>query len=353
MKRVGYIYPKICAIENIKLAIMKSSCGKRDKPYVRKIIKNINFYATQIQEMLINQTYVPSPYQIKKIFDGASKKERIIYKPRYFPDQIIHWALMLQLHDLILSGMYEYSCGSVPGRGTSYGQKVLRKWLDNDYKGTKYCLKMDISKFYPSIKGEILKQKFTDKIKDSKCLWLINSIIDSNKAGLPIGNYTSQWFSNFFLQELDHFIKEELLVVYYLRYVDDMVILGSNKRRLHKVREAISECLATIQLKLKGNWQVSRVSERAIDFLGLRFFRYKTILRKRNALRIRRRVTKIFKKLDLGNGLNYIDACAIISYWGWIKRSNSYNFFNEVFLSPAFILYAKRTVSAYAKTAIR
>jgi hypothetical protein len=349
MKRVGYIYEKIYNIENIKKAIMQSSRGKRDKKYVKEIILNINYFSKRIQDLLLNQTYTPSPYTVKKIFDGASKKERIIYKPRYFPDQIIHWALMLQLHSLILNGMYEYNCGSIPGRGTSYGQKILRKWLDNDYTGTRYCLKMDISKFYPSINGVILKQKFVEKIKDNKCLWLINMIIDSNENGLPIGNYTSQWFSNFFLQGLDHFIKEKLDVKYYIRYVDDFVILGSNKKKLHKTRKAISEYLIPLDLKLKQNWQVSRVDDRGIDFLGLRFFREKTILRKRNALRIKRRVNKIFKKLDERNTLNYIDSCALISYWGWIKRSDSYNFFKKVFKSKSIINFARKMVSIYGK----
>lgn len=349
MKRKGYIYEKVCDIDNIKRAIMQSSRGKRNKKYVKEIILNIGYFSKRIQEILLSQTYIPSPYTVKKIFDGASKKERTIYKPRYFPDQIIHWALMLQLHELILNGMYEYNCGSIPGRGTSYGQKILHKWMDNDYKGTKYCLKMDISKFYPSINKAILKQKFAEKIKDNKCLWLINAIVDSNESGLPIGNYTSQWFSNFFLQGLDHFIKEKLNVKYYIRYVDDSVILDSNKKKLHRIREAISEYLVSLDLKLKHNWQVSRVNDRGIDFLGLRFFREKTILRKRNALRIRRRVKKIFKKLENKNKLKYIDACALISYWGWIKRSDSYNFFNEVFKSKSIINFARKAVSAYGK----
>jgi len=227
MKRTGYLYEKICDIENIKLAIIKSSIGKRNKKFVKKIVKNIDFYAKEVQKMLVNKTFKTSPYTIKVILDGANKKERTIYKPKYFPDQIVHWSLMLQLHDIILSGMYEYNCGSVPGRGTSHGQRVLRRWIDTDAKGTKYCLKMDISKFYNSVDNEILKAKFREKIKDSDCLWLIDEILNSSK-GLPIGNYTSQWFSNFFLQGLDHFIKETLQVKYYIRYVDDLVILGGN-----------------------------------------------------------------------------------------------------------------------------
>lgn len=236
MKRVGNIYGNVCDLDNIKLAIINSSLGKRKQKRVKEILDNMDFYAKEIQNILTNKLYIPSPYTIKTIQDGSSGKIRTIYKPKYYPDQIIHWALILQLQPIIMKGMYEYSCGSVPSRGTSYGQKTLRKWLDTDYKNTKYCLKMDVSKFYPSVNNDILKKMFRCRIKDGDCLWLINSIIDSSQ-GLPIGNYTSQWFANFFLQGLDHYIKEVLGVKYYIRYVDDLVLLGSNKKKLHAVRK--------------------------------------------------------------------------------------------------------------------
>lgn len=345
MKRQGYIYEKICDLDNIKQAIMKSSLGKRKQSRVRNIIDNIDVYARKVQWLLANKTYRPSPYIVKTILDGSNKKERQIYKPRYYPDQIIHWALMLQIEPIIMRGMYQYSCGSVPRRGTSYAQKSLRKWLDKDPKSTKYCLKMDISKFYPSVDNGILKQAFHRKIKDPDCLWLIDTIIDSNQ-GLPIGNYTSQWFSNFFLQDLDHLIKEQLRVKYYVRYVDDLVLLGSNKKKLHSVRKEVEAYLGSINLKLKKNWQVFKVKSRDIDFLGFRFYRHKTILRKRNSLRIRRRIKKIGKKSTLTNK----DACAILSYWGWIKRSNSFYFYNKYVKSIVSVGLARKVVSRHAKT---
>ncbi len=345
MKREGYIYEKICDTENVKTAIYKASLGKRHKHFVAKTLGNADLYAENISEMLINKSYNPSPYKTRKIYDGANKKERLIHIPKFYPDQVIHWALMLQIEKIIMRGMYRYSCGSIPGRGTSFGQKALRRWLDNDYRGTKYCLKMDITKFYPSIDKEILKDMFRRKIKDGDCLWLIDTIVESSDKGLPIGNYTSQWFSNFFLEGLDHFIKEQLGIRYYIRYVDDLVLLGGNKRKLHAARQRIREYLDSINLTLKGNWQVFMVDKRGIDFLGFRFFRDKTILRKRNALRIRRRVKKIASKPHL----SYRDACAIVSYWGWIKRSDSFNFYNKHIKPLVSVGYAKERIGDYAK----
>lgn len=355
MKRVGYIYDDICSLENIHEAIMNSSLGKRDQKRVKAVMQFSGKYAKQIRWLLQNKAYKPSPYIIKTVLDGANKKTREICKPRYYPDQIIHWALMQQIQPLIMHGMYEYNCGSVPGRGTSHGQKMIRRWLDTDRKNTKYCLKMDVTKFYPSVNNEILKSMFRKIIKDDDCLWLIDTIIDSHQ-GLPIGNYTSQWFANFFLQGLDHFIKEQLGIKYYIRYVDDLVLLGPNKKKLHKARVAIEGYLNSIDLKLKGNWQVFRVDYvdrqgkrkgKDIDFLGFRFYRDMTVLRKRTALRIGRRMKKIRKK----GFLNYKDACAVVSYWGWIKRSNSYQFYHKYVKPIVSVGYAKKVVSLHDKKA--
>lgn len=346
VKRVGYLYERICDLDNIHQAIWKASQGKRNKSYVKRVLGDQERYALLVQSMLRSKTYVPSPYSIKTVFDGPTHKERTIFKPRFFPDQIIHWALMIPLQEVICRGMYEYCCGSVPGRGTSYAQKAVRKWLDSDYKGTKYCLKLDIKKFYPSVDKELLKGMFRRVIKDADCLWLIDTIVDSNpQPGLPIGNYTSQWFSNFFLQSLDHYIKEDLGAKYYVRYVDDLVILGGNKKTLHKMRRAIDVYLREINLVMKANWQVYLVNTRAIDFLGFRFYRDHTTLRKRNALRIKRRLVKIANKESLG----FTDACAVISYWGWLKRSDSYRFYHEHVKPKVSLAQARGRVRQYAR----
>lgn len=347
MKRVGNLYDAVCDLDNIKVAIEKASLGKRNKTAVRRVYESPDHYAAAIRHMLLTRNYVPSPYAIKVVKDGPSQKERTICKPCFFPDQIIHWALMLQLQPVIMRGMYEYTCGSVPGRGTSHAQKALRRWLDGDYRGTKYCLKMDISKFYPSVDIDLLKGMFRRIVKDSECLWLIDTILDSAPlGGLPIGNYTSQWFSNFFLQGLDHFIKETLGIRYYIRYVDDLVLLGGNKKTLHRARIAIDGYLHSINLLMKPNWQVFLVNARAIDFLGFRFYRDRTTLRKRNALRIRRRLTKIGRKKKL----SYEDACAVVSYWGWIQRSDSYYFYHKYVRPKVSLARARGRIREHAHT---
>lgn len=186
MKRKGNIYEKICTFENCKEAIIKASKNKKNRQEISKVLSSIDKYALQLSELLKSKAYKPSPYIEKKIQDGARKKERIIYKPQFFPDQCVHWALMLQIKPILTKGMYDWSCAAIEGRGVHYGARHIKKILIRDRKNTKYCLKLDIKKYYPSINKEFLKKKFMRLIKDTETLELIFSIIDSSKDGLPI-----------------------------------------------------------------------------------------------------------------------------------------------------------------------
>lgn len=341
LKRYGFIYEKICDPENIRNAILHAAKGKKDRRTVEEILENVDLAVEILEEILIDKTFKPSPYKEIIIKDGASQKERVIYKPKFFPDQCVHWCLMLQLEPIIMKSMYAHTCGSIPGRGIHHGKKHLRKWLDHDIKHTKYCLKLDIKKFYPSVDTEVLKTMFRKKIKDKDALWLIDIIVDSHKQGLPIGNYTSQWFSNFFLCDLDYYIKQELGIKYYMRYMDDMVLLGNNKKKLHKAKKAIDAYLDSVHLQLKENWQVFKVDKRPIDVLGFKFYRDRTTLRKRNALRIKRRVKKAYNKPVLDKQ----DAAALISYYGWLKHSDSYLYYQKHFKPYFKIKQLKEVIS--------
>lgn len=329
MKTAKNVYTKIIDKNNIYEAILNASKGKKKRDNVIKILDDIDFYVEEVYLKLVNKKYIPKPYVAMKIHDGVRKKERIIYKPAFYPDQIVHWALMQQIEPFIMRGMYDYCCGSVKNRGILYAMKYIKRILVQNRKNTKYCLKLDIKKFYPSINKNILKKKFLNIIRDNDTLELINIIIDSSNTGVPIGNYTSQWFANFFLQDLDHYIKEDLKVPFYLRYMDDMVIFHRNKKELHKIKDKIEAYLKAEDLTLKENWQLFKTDSRPLDFLGYRFYRGYTTLRKSNFLRIKRRYKKISKKPKI----TYQDASASLSYYGWLKHCNSYNF-NQKYVKP-------------------
>jgi hypothetical protein len=160
--------------------------------------------------------------------------------------------------------------------------------------------------------------------KDQKLLRLLGLIIDS-APGLPVGNVTSQWFANFYFQGLDHYIKEHLHVKYYVRYMDDMILLGSNKRKLGRVKGAIETYLKNIGLALNSKWQKYKVDARGIDFLGYRFFHGKTILRRSLMLRITRKIRRTAKR----KSWNPHNCKSILSYLGWFKRSNNYGLYQK------------------------
>lgn len=345
MKRVGNIYPRICDENNIRSAIMHASRGKTNRENVKKVIENIDYYVDEIYNLLINKSFKASPYEKKEIIDGVRNKKRIIYKPRFFPDQIIHWCLMQQIEDILSKPMYYYSCASIKGKGVKLASVYIKKILKQDFKNTKYCLKMDITKYFPSIDKDILKNKIRRVIKCDDTLWLIDEIIDSCEQGVPIGNYTSQWFANFYLQELDHFIKEKLHVKYYVRYMDDIVIFHSNKKKLHYIRKEIEKMLNKDKLKVKSNWQVFKTDSRPLDFLGYKFYRSHTELRSNLALRIKRRAKKIYKK----KYITVKDASSMIAYYGWIKSPNSRNFYIKNVKKYVDINKCKKVVRDYNK----
>lgn len=353
MKREGYIFPRICCKLNIRRAAINASKNKKHKRVVRKINANLDKTVDAVQEILLNG-FTPTPYKVSTIYDGARKKERRIEKPVFYPDQIIHWALIQQIQPLIMRGMYEWSCGSIPGRGQRRCKQGVERWLRNDPENTRYCLKIDIRHFYQSIDNELLKAKFRRIIKDRQALALIDTIVDSTK-GLNIGNFTSQWFANFYLQDADHFIKEKLRhferhtkrgeitktdgVIYYARYVDDMVLFGRNKKNLRKARERLFAYLQDeLHLEIKPNWQLFLITEtrrkrdgteyqagRDLDFLGYRMNHECTTLRRSLSLRISRRARKIAKK----EKPTVNDAAAMVSYNGFIIRSDSYNYYRK------------------------
>lgn len=302
-KRAGFLYEKICNLDNIRSAILNASKKKRKQRNVRRILKNIDHYAKQIQKMLEHMTYHPSKYITKMINDGIRQKRRKIAKPRFFPDQCIHHALIQGIEPVLMKGMYHYCCGSVKGRGDKRIRKAVKKWLKRNPKKSKYVLKMDIHHFYESVNHDELKKVLARKIKDKRVLWLCGVIIDSCQKGIPIGNYTSQWFCNLLLEDLDHKIKAFLGKDYlYTRYIDDMVIIGPNKRKLHKARIMIEEELGKKKLQMKQNHQVFRLrispiekhKGRPLDFLGCKFYKDGTVtLRKSILKRIKHKAKRI------------------------------------------------------------
>jgi len=309
MKRIGYLYEAVCSLENLHAAHKRASRGKQHYREVKMINADPEMYLHQLREMLVNKTFKNSSYT--SMIKNEYGKVRKILKLPYFPDRIIHHAIMNVVEPIWTAQLIRDTWASIKGRGIHKGVRRIKQSL-LDRENTQFCLKMDVRKFYPSVDNSIMKKVIRNKIKDENLLWLIDEIIDSSD-GLPIGNYLSQFMSNIYLSGLDHWIKETLQAKYYFRYCDDMVLLGSNKAELHEQRKMIGGYLKeNLNLQLKHDWQVFPVDVRGIDFLGYRFFHDYTLVRKS--------IVKRFKKKHRQNSTKSIPA-----YWGWFKWADSHN----------------------------
>lgn len=365
MKSYKFLFEKLIDADNILLAIKNSSKRKRRRHDVAKVLSQPGEYIKRLQRIFLDGDYEIRHHKAVRIYDGNSKKERFIIQPEYIFEQIIHHAVIQVLKPILMHGMYDFSCGSIPNRGGTYGKKYLEKFIRTHNDSTiKYCLKLDIRHFYQTVDTEILKNKFRRIIKDKRMLDVIFYILDSNKAecdgevknmGLPIGFYTSQWFANFFLQDFDHFIKEQLHIKCYVRYADDIVLFASSKRELHKDFLKIQEFLKENHLEIKPNWQIFRFDYinkagkrigRPLDFMGYKFYRDKTTLRRHIFLSTLRTARRIHKK----DKITWYDASQMVSYMGWFKRTNTHGAYEKHVKPFVNIGRCRKVISKYNKT---
>lgn len=294
MKRYGNLYDRIISYENLLEAFANASRHRSKRGDVVEFVANFNANILQIQDELINLTYKTSAYTTFIIFEP---KPRLIYKLP-FRDRVVQWAIMLVIEPIWLSNFTADTYSCIKGRGIHPLLHKLRQDLRKDVEGTRYCLKLDIRKFYPSISHEILKQVIRRKIKDPKLLQLLDGIIDSTEGtGVPIGNYLSQFFANLYLSELDHLLKEDLHLKYYYRFADDMVILSSDKEELHGVLVYMNDYLNSHRaLDIKKNYQIFPVESRGINFVGYVTYHTHCLARKENKKKLCRQVASLRKK---------------------------------------------------------
>ena len=140
MKTAKNIYHLVYDLGNLKLAIHNAAVGKKGRTDVKRVLSDVDGYSRVLQDILMNNKYRPAPSKEFPINEGSAKKTRTVSKPNFI-DLIVQHAVMQVLEPIFSKGMYIYSCGSVPGRGTLYAKKAVEKWLRNDRKNTKYCLK--------------------------------------------------------------------------------------------------------------------------------------------------------------------------------------------------------------------
>lgn len=319
---------------NYYSAITNATAHKSNKKKKYRWAKYLKDNQDELKTDLLNyaKNFKNAKHKPKEIYDGIQRKKRIILVPTK-EEQVIHHMVVNVLKPIFMKSMYVHSYGSIPGRGAIAGKKrkknkgrggksAVEKWIKLDRKNTKYVLKMDIQKYFDSIPHEILKRKLAEIIHDKEFLDILYEIINATEKGIPLGFYTSQWFANYYLTELDHYIKEELHVKYYIRYMDDMVIFSDSKESLLAIRLQINEYLQNVLgLTMKQNWQIFSLEKRFLDFMGFRFYPNKTTLRKTIMLKATRKAKRLYKKCTVHG------AHQMLSYNGWLKCTNTYNLY--------------------------
>jgi len=306
MKRIDNIYEQIASLANLQQADAKAQKGKSNQYGVMIHNRHQESNLLVLRDLLLSKRYRTSQYDI---FNVHEPKERVVYRLPYFPDRITHHAIMNVLEPIFVSTFTADTYSCIKKRGIHKLLTNLKRDL-KDTEGTRYCLKFDIKKFYPTVDHAVLKSLLRRKFKDGDLLWLLDEIIDS-APGLPIGNYLSQYLANFYLTYFDHWIKEQMGVGYYYRYADDIVILSGEKPSLHAMLHDIRQYMGTLKLEVKENHQIFPVESRGIDFVGYVF--------RHSHIRLRKGIKKNFAR-KLARNPNH---ASVTSYLGWMGHCNA------------------------------
>jgi len=305
MKTHKNLYPKIYSFENLLNASKKAQKGKRFKENTARFNVNLENELIQLQKELKEKTYRPGPYTT--FFVHEPKKRMISAAP--YRDRVVHHALCNVIEPIFERTFIFDSYANRKEKGTH--RAVLR--YQQFSRKNRYVLKCDIQKFFASMDHEVMKHEIRRKIADRETLWLIETIIDysneqegcfdyflgddlftpfSRRRGIPIGNLTSQFFANVYLNGFDHFIKEQIGCKYYVRYVDDWAVFHDDKQFLHRVKKEAECFLSFLRLKLHSSKSKVFPVSTGLEFLGHRIFPEFKLLKKENVVRFKRRMRK-------------------------------------------------------------
>lgn len=350
MKRYGNLWPQVIDFENLLLAARKAQRGKRFRDNVLAFNDRLEQELLNLHQALKDKTYQPGQY---KTFQVYSPKPRLISAAPY-RDRVVHHALCNIIQPIFERSFIFDSYANRLGFGT---HRALRRFT-HFARSSRYILQCDIRKYFPSIDHAVLKALLRRKIKCPDTLWLIDTIIDNSnpqepaleyfpgddlltplesRRGLPIGNLTSQFFANIYLNGFDHFVKETLKVKKYLRYVDDFALFSDDDDYLAESRTAIEEHLVTLRLKIHPiKSQLFRTIQGA-NFVGFRVLPNRIRVRNDNLRRARRR----FRHLQTAYAANDISferlSQSVQSWAAHLKHGDTHRLRADIFEQLVFV----------------
>lgn len=333
-KTVRNKFDKCLTYENLTRAHKLSKNGKTCRENVVRFELKKEEYLLWLYNALKTQTYKHGGY---KVFCVKEPKLRKIEASRYI-DRIVHrWYVDNFLLPYFVPQFIPTSYACLKNKGMHLSAVELQKAMKKAKKqwGDYYILKMDVAKYFQNIDKEILINIISRKIKDKKIMWLTKEIIYSKKSeiGIPIGNYSSQIFANIYLNEIDQYIKNELKVKYYFRYMDDSVILYKNKQELKIILEKIIFFLdKKLHLKLNSKTNIFK-SKQGVNFCGYKINEYRLKIRHKGKIKLKRKVKKLKYKIKNGE-MNSNEANKYLcGHYGYLKYANCYNLVNKLFIT--------------------
>lgn len=329
MKSYDNLWREVCSYENLKLAYKRARRHKTTKGYVIEFEKDLEKNLLLIRSELLLHCYRPKALVTFAIYDPKARK----ISKSDFRDRIVHHAVCNIIEPIFDKTFISDSYANRAGKGTlgavNRFDYFKRKASRNNTRKC-YVLKADIKRYFENVDHKILINIIRKKIKDPDLLWLIRIIIANHVGiekdkGMPLGNLTSQFFANVYLNELDHFVKNTLKARYYIRYVDDLIIMDDDKAKLEEWNSEINDFLKE-KLSIELHPDKSRIIclARGVDFLGFRIFYYHKLLRKANMRKMQRKLEN-FRSLYLGKKMDYDEIYN--SFHGWFayaKHANTY-----------------------------
>ena len=394
MKRVGHLWEKFCSIETATEAIIRGTINKRSDWIVVRMFgyldnnpkhpkgaldpAKVHAYAVRLVAELEAGRWHHQPGKKRHIVSSGKDREIEIARLK---DHIVQWMAMLTIDEMETKKMYRHSCGNLPRRGIEDARKSVEKWVRSG--DCKFFVKLDIRHFYQTVNLRKLSDLLAKHIKDRRFIALLDQIVYSaaewetifeDPHNLAIGYYSSPWFANIYLTPLDHFItgglykerrgKRVHYVKHYLRYVDDLLLMGTSKADLKKaVKRIMVFCRDALGVEIKKSWEICQIGEllpvdgkgrmkvkpgtKQVDIVGYTFTTTTTRVRAHNFLRIRKLAKRIRKRLTAKGYIVLQNAQAFLSRNGWFSHADSKHF-NEVYIKPYVNISFIKEIVSYA-----
>lgn len=394
MKRVGHLWEKFCSIETAEAAIRWGTKNKRQDRVVVRIFgyaKNdpdhpagyldpdkVHSYAVRLVNELEAGRWSHHPGKKRNIISSGKEREIEIARLK---DHIVQWMAILTIEDLETRKMYRHSCGNLPKRGIEDARKTVERWVRSG--DCKFFVKLDVKQFYKTVNLNKLRDLMHRHIKDRRFLEMLDQIIFSSAVqetlfdeprNLAIGYFSSPWFANIYLTPLDNFITGSLYkerrgkkvrwVRHYLRYVDDLLLMGTSRSDLKQaVKKIKAFCREVLDVDIKNAWEICRIGEllpadekgrmkikpgtKQVDIVGYTFTTTTTRVRAGSFLKIRRLAKRIHKRLKEKGYVVLQTAQAMLSRSGWFSHADSKHF-TELYITPYINIKFIKGIVSYA-----